>query len=278
MITFVLLNSLLLNPAAPSGAAWGNDGHKIVCEIAWARLTTAGRALVQQVRQGDSFATFAESCTWADDVRKTTHKYTYDYHFINIPGKVAGVDLHRDCGDAQKRCAPWAIEHYATILADAHRPRRERLEALRFLGHFVGDLHQPLHAGRPQDLGGNNIRVSFFGDTGTSENPMNLHKVWDSQVLRRAGLRWPNAAQALNSEITSSQATEWSNFDVLGWTNESYRIDEDYVYGHLPSDRKIFNVYYNEALGLSRVQLQRAGVRLAHLINSAADGSLHFSP
>ena len=84
---------------------WGHEGHKIVCEIAWQRLDTTGRALVDELSQHGSSSTFADSCNWADAVRYTSHRYTRNYHFINIPGGSDGVDLERDCGDAERRCA-----------------------------------------------------------------------------------------------------------------------------------------------------------------------------
>ena len=85
----------------PGGAsAWGGDGHGIVCEIAWQRLTPEAKTMVTDLLRGDQFALLAESCSWADEVRRTTHEHTYNYHFINIPAGVAGMDWARDCGDA----------------------------------------------------------------------------------------------------------------------------------------------------------------------------------
>jgi hypothetical protein len=254
----------------PSPArAWGNEGHRIVCEIAWRRLTPAARTFVRDIREGDSSPTFAQSCTWADGVRKTTHKHTRPYHFINIPAGVSNPDMARDCADTAKRCSPWAIQHYAEILADPSRERRERREALKFVGHFVGDLHQPLHAGRPGDEGGNKISVDFFGES------LSLHSVWDSGILRRGGIGMSDAA-TLEDEITDAQASAWSTTDLLAWTDESYDHCENTAYV-LPAQNRIRSDYFTPALRISREQLQKAGVRLAFLINEAAAGTLKFS-
>lgn len=256
------------------GYAWGAEGHRIVCEIAWQRLTPAARQLVGTLLRNEPDPVFARTCTWADEVRSTTHRHTAAYHYINIPAGAEGVDLARDCGDADRRCIVWAIHHYASRLTERSRSHQERNEALKFVAHFVGDLHQPLHAGRPEDLGGNRVQVSFFGNTGTPERPLNLHSVWDSAILRRAEHSWPKSGHRLNAQITPFDAERWETLDVSGWTNESYRIADRFAYSTLPEDGLIGNFYYRPALGYSEAQLQKAGVRLAYLLNHAANGTL----
>jgi hypothetical protein len=270
-LTLVLLAVL----SSPPAAVWGEQGHRLVCEIAQRRLTPAATALVQSIRAGDPSPTdsFASSCLWADAVRNTTHTFTYYYHFINIPPHTAGVNLQRDCADPARYCAPWAIRHYATVLLDPDGSGLEKAEALKFLAHFVGDLHQPLHAGRPADLGGNRIRVDFFGQRETNGDSLNLHRVWDTSILERAGLVWPGSADVLDAEISPAQAAQWESPNVLRWTNESYRHAEAVAY-RLPSGKRIRSTYFNRAKGVSRLQLKRAGVRLAYLLNQIAAGTL----
>ena len=253
---------------------WGADGHQLVCEVAWRHLTPAARTMVQQLRAGEK-GTFAESCTWADRVRPDRPE-TYNYHFVNIPAGAAGVDLKRDCGDPAKRCAIWAIKHYAIVLTDRAATTTQRQEALKFLGHFVGDLHQPLHAGRPQDRGGNSVKVSFLGNAGTAGHDMNLHSVWDSQILRRANLGWPKSADELLAGITTAQVSQWATADVIAWANESYRIAEDFAYS-VPNGGLIDQAYYDRALAITRIRLQQAGIRLAHVLNEAARGRTSFT-
>ncbi len=253
---------------------WGGDGHRLVCEIAWRHLTPEARTLISRLRAGEP-GTFSETCTWADEVRDERPE-TYNYHFINIPAGQSGMSLGRDCGDPAKRCAPWAIQHYGRILADSTRPAVVRKEALKFLSHFVGDLHQPLHAGRPGDLGGNRVYVSFFGDPGTAERRMQLHSIWDSGILRRARITWPASGNDLASGITTADVSAWSNADVAGWTNESYRIDEEFVYS-LSSGANVGEAYYSRALQIARQRIQQAGIRLAHLLNEAARGRASYT-
>ena len=167
------------------------------------------------------------------------------------------------------------MRHYALVLQDRSRGKAERAEALRFLGHFVGDLHQPLHAGRLEDRGGNSIAVHLPESADCAANELSLHSVWDTTLLCDAGLTWPESVPELNSGVSSEQEASWKDFDVLEWTNESYRLAEEFAY-QLPRNGEIDAAYYDRALLLSKTQLQRAGVRLALLINAAAVGSLNF--
>lgn len=226
------------------------------------------------LRAGET-GTFAESCTWADQIR-AERPATSNYHFINIPPGVSGMSMERDCGDSAKRCAPWAIKHYAVILADTSRGTPDRLEAIKFLGHFVGDIHQPLQAGRQGDRGGNRVRVAFFGERGTSERPMQLHSVWDSGILRRARLRCPASADELVAGISTADVAAWTDSDVVGWTNESYRIDEEFVY-NVADGSNVADTYYLRAVPIARQRIRQAGVRLAHLLNQAARGRTSFT-
>lgn len=271
-----LIRTALLALVALPGAAtaepvmWGGDGHRMVCGVAWQRLTTDGRALATRMLGGSDEKTFVDACVWADEVRSDRPE-TYNYHFINIPAGASGMDMARDCS-APKRCAPWAIVHFGRVLGDAKADRQARTEALKWILHFVGDLHQPLHAGRPGDLGGNRVFVDFFGDRGNDERRNNLHSVWDSQMLRRASMRWPGASNYLFRQIAQDEAKGWETLNVTDWANESFRIDEEFVYAKVDADGRIRNAYFRPAIGIIEAQIMKGGVRLAHLINSIAAG------
>ena len=164
---FLIYGVLALFLVAPGWTlAWSPSGHKIVCEIAWQKLTAAGKKLVKGVRSHapDGIATFAESCVWPDKAKRATHKGTYEYHFVNAPRGESKVVVARDC--AAYDCVLVAIHRYGAYLQDepsGKREKRRRANALRFLGHFVGDIHQPLHVGYGEDYGGNLITVRWFG-------------------------------------------------------------------------------------------------------------------
>lgn len=259
--------------STPNPVMWGSEGHRIVCEITWQRMTPAARTMVNSIRAADPDpgTSFVDSCNWADRVR-ATYPYASTYHYINIPSRTSGVDTARDCGDQGKRCAPWAIANYASVLADPRSSPIYKAEALKFLTHFVGDLHQPLHAGRPEDRGGNGILAEFFGMRGRNGDSLNLHAVWDVYILEKGRVTWPDSALALNHEITDAQAAEWARSNVLDWTNESFHASEDMVY-RLPADRRIDQDYYLSGLAYSRTAMEKAGVRLAMILNQIAEGA-----
>lgn len=259
--------------------AWGNEGHKIVCEIAFQRLTDEARDLVLKLRAADPdrLSSFAEDCLWADRVIQTEEfEKTRAFHFINIPASADGVNMAEHCGDTEKRCAPWAIREFGTILANSPGITLQRAQALKFLAHFVGDLHQPLHAGFPGDLGGNTIRVTFMGDKNRK-----LHAVWDTSVLSVAGIRFPAGAITVADPIDETDIAAWSNFEVLAWTNEAYHFAESHAYTlksgeEVEGGDELAEAYHFRSLEVVKKQLQRAGVRLAFLINRAALGEANF--
>ncbi len=259
------------------GFAWGGEGHKIVCEIAFQNLNAEARGFLSQMRQADPerHASFSEDCVWADEARSTSEfGFTATYHYVNIEPGSAGFDMARDCGTVA-HCVTWAIPHYAGILADPVQPPLERARALKFLAHFVADVHQPLHASYAADRGGNSIDVSEFGAH------LSLHAVWDTSVLAIAGLRYPEAAVALADPIDQTDIAAWSNFDVVGWTNESFHFAETHAY-RLRSGERIADgaelgmEYQNRSLEVAKKQLQRAGIRLAFLIRHAMANDLAF--
>jgi nuclease S1 len=278
VIRFPVLLPIVYALMVPAlGFGWGDDGHKIVCEIAFQNLSGEAKDFVSQLRHADPEhrASFSEDCVWADDARNTSEfGFTRTFHYINIPEDAAGVDLERDCNTAE-HCVTWAIPHYAAILADASEPPLERARALKFLAHFVGDLHQPLHAGFPGDRGGNSIHVTYFGAH------RSLHAVWDTSILSVAELRYPDGAHALADPIDRTDIAAWSNFDVLGWTNESFHFAGTHAYRLAVGDKvadgaELDSAYHFRSLEIVKKQLQRAGVRLAFLIERAMAGELDF--
>jgi hypothetical protein len=262
----LLLVAVPLASSPPVVPRWSAAGHEVICGIAWTLLSDDARTLVGDVAGLEERGDFAASCVWADQVRRTTHRHTSPYHYVNIPRKVSGFEQARDC-PGPERCVTWAVVRYADVLQDRAASREARGEALKLLAHFIGDLHQPLHAGYADDLGGNRTHVDFFGAA------RNLHAVWDGAIVARGGYAGPTAAQRLHDAITPAQAAEWQGFDPEAWTNESYEIVESMVYG-FPTNGEIDREYFVSALEISLVRIQQAGVRLAFTLNQIATGAL----
>ncbi len=261
----LLLVGLTLGPG--SAEAWGAPGHQIVAAIAEERLTPQTRAMMREI-VGDIPLHDAEIATWADVHRDSG---TRPWHFVNIPFSAGRYDGARDC--PRGACAVAAIERGREELLQATSPSR-RADALRWLVHLVADLHQPLHAGDGWDRGGNDLRVRI----GQRREPTNLHRVWDIDVvqplLRHGGPL--AAARLLASRISPADAEAWaSELTPSTWASESSR-EARAIYAELgitPQTREITRLppeYAEAEQPRVAAALQRAGVRLAALLNQIA--------
>jgi hypothetical protein len=207
--------------AAPLNQAfsWGQEGHSIVAEIAQRRLTPEARHQVDvllgselELSKGTQFS-LSSIASWADDYRSDQgHVETYNWHFVDIPYDLDTYDPVRDCSRDAVRgdCIINAAARETAKLTDCSRPTGERTMALKFVVHFIGDLHQPLHATtrinpdtNKDDLGGNLIMVIFLGQS------TNLHKVWDSDLILHKVYDWGEYLRRLETEWwLLSQAAE----------------------------------------------------------------------
>jgi hypothetical protein len=155
------------------------------------------------------------------------------------------------------------IEQFERELGDQQLLERQRLEALKYIVHFVGDIHQPLHVSNNHDRGGNDDPVFFMG------LPTNLHAVWDSGIIAPAVKGSERAyAMQLVQIITQEQRQRWSEGSVISWVNEGHEIAAYTIYGELPHIGKLPDDYERKALPIVNEQLERAGVRLATVLNA----------
>ena len=314
MRSFALVAAALLALVAPTASlAWGYAGHAMVCAIAESRLTEEGAALVAEALdlhssvddrmatlvldlqsritppperfwsdRDDRPMTFRQACLWPDESRRDTFKSTYEMHFVNVP-EGQPFDLARDC--ARLDCALVGIQRFAQYLAqdpDGSRQREQKTVGLRFLGHFVGDVHQPLHVGDIDDLGGNRIDVTWFGKS------VNLHKVWDSEILETSGFttmaEGVAAIEALAATEDGAEAiASWETTEIVAWAAESHELANSLAYVQ-PDGTKVEDgtdlassenpAYFEANREIVREQVLKAGVRLGYLINLAAAGKL----
>ena len=141
--------------------AWGEEGHQIVGAIAMTRLTPQTRAAIIELLGNDDLA---KAGLWADQIRgDSKYDWAKPLHYVNAPRNENIIVLERDC--AKGECVIGAITRFLAVASDSTKPIEERREALKFAIHFIGDLHQPLHAGYADDMGGNRIQVIAFGDS-----------------------------------------------------------------------------------------------------------------
>ena len=170
---------------------WGQEGHAIVAEIAQRRLDPQTLAKIETLLKSEAPSLDAPSValasigSWADDYR-AQHPGTANWHFVDILYERGTYDPGVDCKPDPKAgdCIINAIDRARKTLADCGKPAEDRTEALKFLVHFVGDVHQPLHTADRNDHGGNDVQVTFFGQ------PMKLHAVWDTGLIMHTVYAW----------------------------------------------------------------------------------------
>jgi hypothetical protein len=261
-----LLTILVFILLGGEARAWGDLGHKVICEIAFRLMQLDTRAAISRLMQLDSeFKTFSDSCIYPDHPRIRAAE-----HFINLPRNSKGLTSD-ECPIADA-CVLTAILHDFKTLQAKDQADATRLVALKSLGHWVGDIHQPLHVSFVDDRGGNKIR--------TSGECRNLHAVWDNcLVLYAVGPDASDTATDLLAAITPEMKAEWNASVPRDWANESFAIAEAartmYCTMHgLSCDMtsSVLNIsaqYLDANEPVVKQQLQKAGVRLARLLDTA---------
>jgi hypothetical protein len=312
-IALLIFFAAALFLCAPSSAwAWGCEGHQVVALIAEQNLTPHALAMVKQIlrdapidptlsrycKDGNADA-MADASTWADDIRPLRPE-TAPWHYIDIPLGTSHKEIAKFCA-LPESCVTQAITDQIAILRSPGDPLKTA-DALRFLIHFVGDLHQPLHAITNNDQGGNCVPVAYFDALPQIRNPQtesyapNLHGVWDTNIL--ATMTTGKTSEQVTSELDQSfrsKIVRWkkASADVTAWAWESYHLAKKRAYGKLPVripvespepvmscaddnhvstrmlklDERLGQRYQNMAAPIVRERLAQAGARLAMLLN-----------
>ncbi|HMC57837.1 MAG TPA: S1/P1 nuclease [Candidatus Solibacter sp.] len=241
--------------------AWGPEGHDLVARLAGAHLTAAARVQVAEILGPG--VTLASISSWPDQIRRARPE-TAAWHYTDIPIDRPHLDMERDCPKGD--CAIAKIEDFQKVLGDSAAPPQQRREALMFLVHFVGDMHQPLHSSDNKDKGGNNVQTDFFGKS------TNLHSVWDGGLLARMGDEDRLFAD-FSRDLTPKRQKKWAKGTVEEWAEEAHTASQRIVYGKLPkvaagAPEPIGEAYERAADPLIRRQIEKAGVRLAAVLNA----------
>ncbi len=309
-----LLGAVLVMLSSPRPAgAWGCEGHQAVAMIAEKHMNARALERANKLLLGvpidpalDRYCSsqgldlMADSSTWADDLRKVRPE-TAPWHFIDIPRGAPRSALAKSC-EASTGCLTSALQQQIELLRDDGQSPQVRADALRFIIHFVGDLHQPLHCVTNNDLGGNCVPVNFFGHPPVEKNPQyetyspNLHAIWDSGIIERLkGMEsvadWANSLDDQFSARVS--AWEKEGINVENWAWESHELADSVVYAKLPvaipvenptptrgcSDdhhvstrmlalhEQVSQEYVDAVAPTLKEQIARAGVRLAMILN-----------
>jgi len=235
---------------SPCAWAWGVEGHRLVAELAERQLNPKAAAEVQRLLAAEPGATMGSVASWADEHR--TH-LDGPWHYVNLPENAqCRYKAARDCRGGN--CVVGAIEREAAVLA-SNAPDEERLRALKYLIHFVGDVHQPLHAGYGEDKGGNTYQIQAYG------GGSNLHWLWDTGLITH----WPGGERALKQDAGALA----SKVDLTGtpasWAEESCRIVASP--GFYPPSRRLEDDYLKKANPVLPHRIAQAAGRLAALLN-----------
>lgn len=258
-----ILTTLAILTAALMGSlparAWGPDGHRIVCAIAWDELTQHARDSVKATIDVESREQFADSCAWGDDYR-LSHPETAGWHVLAVPDDATAIDMARDCPN--RNCVLGQVMSQYDAL-DHGGPGAD--VALKLLAHLVGDLHQPLNVARASDRNGRDIQGHFYG------REMNLHAVWDSGLIARDGRSWRTIVTDLEDDIDAADRAAWIATGPRDWANESLAaaLSPISYYGMQFAPFTYGPNYLHVELPVVMGRLDRAGVRLGAMLNKA---------
>jgi hypothetical protein len=233
--------------------SWGKIGHRVVGAVAENHLTDLAKLQLKKLLGNEGLP---EASVWPDRIKsdpKLRKKYNHWHYLSAKKGKKISQRKKEVAGDILT-----AIDHFSKVLQNSKSTKNEKVHAVRFLTHFIGDLHQPLHTGYKSDKGGNDIKLKWFGNSTT------LHNVWDENIIELEKLSYTEYTKKIDHP-TNIQIIEWQDSKPLSWAQESrdyltkvYKFKEkkyweyDYAYTHLN--------YLND-------RLLKAGVRLAGHFN-----------
>lgn len=273
------LLALLATPAL----AWGGFGHETTAKIALANVSPRTRAEITRLLRAEAalgtpycrMRSLEEASTWADCLRRESWRwaYTFSWHY-QTENICKPYDVKANCSGGN--CVTAQIVRNRRILADTSLPSAQRLEALAWLTHFIGDLHMPLHSGDNADLGGNAVSAKYGIAPGR-----NLHSVWDGPMAER-GIT--SAQPPLVRRYSAEERAELATGDVADWGRESWQFARDLVYarafdrdpcagGEAPKDVVWSNEDIEASLPTLRQRVTQAGLRLARDLDAALGGA-----
>lgn len=267
---------------------WGKEGHYAICKIAEYFFTEDALAAVKSLLPERAEGDLASVCSWADEVRRDPHyRWSSHLHYVNTPDFACNYEYARDCH--KDRCVTGAIYNYTMQLVSGHNNdsdltaiKYNLTEALMFLSHFVGDVHQPLHVGFKGDEGGNTIIVRWY------RRKTNLHHVWDDMIIESAINKFYNSEvstmiQSIQSNITDGYFDDesfWQNCNEMvcpdTYASESINIACKFAYRNATPGSTLEDEYFLSRLPVVETRLAQSGVRLAAILNCIFSSAAHI--
>ncbi|XP_020521108.1 endonuclease 1 isoform X2 [Amborella trichopoda] len=279
---FLLLMTLLVY-VAPGAHSWSKEGHVMTCRIAQALLDPKAADAVQNLLPDYVNGDLSALCTWPDQIRHWyKYRWTSSLHFIDTPDESCSFEYSRDCHDQHGKknmCVAGAIQNFTSQLAhykEGSSDRRHNMtEALLFLSHFMGDVHQPLHVGFTSDEGGNTIELRWF------KHKSNLHHVWDREIILTAIKELYDKDMELFQESIQKNITDGAWLDELSfweechdhfscpkkYATESISIACKWGYKDVTPGAVLADDYFSSRLPIIEKRIAQGGVRLAMTLN-----------
>ncbi|MGD8809330.1 MAG: S1/P1 nuclease [Gammaproteobacteria bacterium] len=251
----VLVAALAAFAPGLAARAWGPDGHRLIGTAAEALLCESAKSRIARLGDGEALGQIG---LWADEIRgRPEWRHAAPWHYVNVDDD--GDPRRPPVTDAGNVIV--AIERFSGELTDPRASERERATALRFLVHFIGDVHQPLHVGRAQDRGGNLIDVRYGDDAG------NLHAFWDTGVIRLRQLTVSEYAQSIAGRVRTAARRERGT-QVRDWAAQVFALRGE-VYSFDERTGRLDEHYLAMAGALAEEQLILAAAHLANTLNDA---------
>ncbi|MCF7823181.1 MAG: S1/P1 nuclease [Candidatus Marinimicrobia bacterium] len=230
--------------------AWGKTGHRVIGRIAEENLTPAAKAGITELFGHSDLARIAN---WADDIKSDPKwDHSHEWHYCTI------IEGEEYTGPESGGRAVQKVTEFTKLLSQDNLSEKDQKDVLRFLVHFVGDLHQPLHVGNGTDKGGNDVKVTWFRDE------TNLHSVWDSKMIDHMQYSYTEYAQQLQLGLTDEDRQAMLNPDIMSFVYKS-RSFHPQVYDIGNGKLSWQYIYKNKELMEDR--LLKAGYHLAAILN-----------
>ncbi len=237
--------------------SWGVVGHRAIGQIAENHINKKAKLAVQDLLGSESLAMVS---TYPDEIRSyQQYAYTAPWHYVNVAHGLTYEQFKAQLIGMDKPNIYKAILNCTSDLKNAAKTKEERVFALKFLVHLIGDLHQPMHTGRSEDSGGNGIKVKLM------RRDQNLHGLWDSALIDYAGLSYTELAKTCDV-ISKEEAKAWQKDEVAKWAFESYEMSQQ-LYAEAEKDPNFNYDYYPKHADFIKKRLAQAGIRLAGVLN-----------
>lgn len=238
--------------------AWGPTGHRVVGQIASSYLTGKAKRNIRKILGTESVAI---SSNWADFIKSdTSYKYLDSWHYINIKAGLNNKEFTNYLNNDKGTDAYTKLNFLMGELKKKDLPLEQKRLYLRLLIHIAGDIHQPMHVSRAEDLGGNRIKAFWFADA------TNLHALWDDKLIEFQKLSFTEYATNIN-HVSKEQRREWQKQPMTEWFFESYQLAEQLYAGIKTQEPRLSFRYNFDNVEMLNQQLLKGGVRLAGLLN-----------